>query len=225
MKKRILKSLLFLSGSFIVYAAVIIGVKLFIIMGPSKAEQVDLSQNTNELLVVIDIQKKYMNAVPPPFTSQYIANINKLIDHSNKHSAKVVYLAAVRKSTLISLLFKPDIAVQGSASATLDSRLITENPVIFEKFRADGFYQNDFRAFLTANKIKRLVITGVAAEVCVGETVKGALNKGYEVVVIHDAIISFFGKKSLDKSIASFVKFGATAMSTDHYLQQKPVVP
>jgi nicotinamidase-related amidase len=219
MKKNVFKSILFLLATMVMYIVILICVKFFYIMGPSKAEKLDLTNNINEVLLVIDVQEKYMKVLPRDLSDRYFANFNKLINHSYELNTKVIFFAAIRKNNLISTLFSPDIAIQGSDGAKIDSRLITENPIVFDKFKADCFYQNDFRSYLNSNNVKKLFIAGIATEVCVGETVKGALNKGYEVVVIKDAIISFFGDKSLNNHLDAFKKLGAKVMSTEDYLK------
>jgi nicotinamidase-related amidase len=219
MKKKVFKSILLLFAAMVIYIVILIGVKIFYIMGPSKAEKLDLTNNNNEVLLIIDIQEKYMKALPRDLSDKYFANFNKLINHSRELNTKVIFFAAIRKNNLISSLFSPDIAIQGSDGAKIDSRLIAENPLLFEKYKADCFYQNDFRSYLNNNNVKKIFVAGIATEVCVGETVKGALNKGYDVVVINDAIISFFGDTSLKKYLDTFKKLGAKVMSTDDYLK------
>ena len=188
-------------------------------MGSSKGERIDLTQRKKELLLVIDIQSRYIHYTPRMLANQYISNINKVIDHTNELNYNIVYTASVRKKTFLTSLFLFDIAIQGTEGAKLDSGLNTNNSVIFEKFLADGFFNKDFRVYLEINNISSLFITGMAAEVCVSETIKGALNRGYKVVVIKDTIIPIFGNKSLKRKLNEVENLGAQIISVDDYLK------
>jgi nicotinamidase-related amidase len=188
-------------------------------MGSGKGEKTDFTRRKNELLLVLDVQSSYINNTPGKLANQCISNINKVIGHTYELNYNIVYFASVRKKTLFSSLFLFDIAVQGTEGAKIDPGLNTNNPVVFEKFLADGFINKDFGTYLENNNIKKLFITGMAAEVCVSETIKGALNRGYEVVVLKDAIISIFGKKSLKKKLNKVESLGARIISVDDYLK------
>ena len=178
-----------LSGLLIFYISIFFLVRRFYIMGSSKGEKIDLTQRENKLLLVIDVQKSYINNTPSKLANRCISNINKVIDHTYKLNYNIVYTASIRKKTFLTSLFIFDIAIQGTEGAKIDSRLNTNTPVIFEKFFADGFFNKEFRMYLENNNIIKIFITGMAAEVCVSETIKGALNRGYKVVVIQDTII------------------------------------
>jgi nicotinamidase-related amidase len=210
-----------LSGVIISYIFLFFLVRRFYIMRSQKGEKIDLTRRINELLLVIDVQCSYLNNTPRKIANRTITNINKVIGHTYELDFKIVYTASVRKKTFLSSLFLFDIAVRGTDGAKIDSRLNTNDPVIFEKFLADSFYNNEFRAYLENNNIKIIFITGMAAEVCVSETIKGALNRGYQVVVIKDTIIPIFGKKSLSKKLNEVEKLGAQIISTDDFLKIK----
>ncbi len=59
-------------------------------------------------------------------------------------------------------------------------------PVI-SKSVDDGFDRTELGAILVAHGIRRLAICGVQSEMCVGATARTALDRGYGVVLPHDA--------------------------------------
>ncbi len=59
--------------------------------------------------------------------------------------------------------------------------------VVIRKTEDDGFDGTDLNAILTAFGVKNLVICGVLSEMCVAATARGALERGYGVLLPHDA--------------------------------------
>ena len=59
--------------------------------------------------------------------------------------------------------------------------------VVIRKTEDDGFDGTDLDAILTAFGVKDLVICGVLSEMCVAATARAALERGYGVLLPHDA--------------------------------------
>jgi nicotinamidase-related amidase len=83
----------------------------------------------------------------------------------------------------------------------------------------DAFSNNKLDRFLVDNKINSLYITGLDAEACVDKTVKAALNRGYKVTIIKDAIAAKSDEK-LKNKIEEFSKLGADISTTEELLKK-----
>ncbi len=59
--------------------------------------------------------------------------------------------------------------------------------VVIRKTEDDGFEGTDLDSILTAFGVKNLVICGVLSEMCVAATARAALERGYGVLLPHDA--------------------------------------
>ena len=59
--------------------------------------------------------------------------------------------------------------------------------VVIRKTEDDGFDGTNLDAILIAFGVKNLVICGVLSEMCVAATARGALERGYGVLLPHDA--------------------------------------
>lgn len=58
----------------------------------------------------------------------------------------------------------------------------------------------------------------MAAEVCVDRTIQGALNRGYEVYVIDDAVLAIFGDASKQKRLDKYIRLGAEIISLKEFI-------
>jgi nicotinamidase-related amidase len=81
----------------------------------------------------------------------------------------------------------------------LDPRLLELMPplaklvppaTVIDKMRYSGFAEPNLLAHLVARKADGLIVTGSETDVCVLATVLGAVDLGYRVIVVRDAICS-----------------------------------
>ncbi len=59
--------------------------------------------------------------------------------------------------------------------------------VVVHKTACDSFYQTDLSDVLRRRSLRRLLVTGCATDFCVDTTVRAAVSREYEVVVVSDA--------------------------------------
>ena len=64
-------------------------------------------------------------------------------------------------------------------------------PVI-DKPGKGAFYATDLDAVLKSRGVRRLIVCGVTAEVCVNTTVREANDRGYDCLVLEDCVGSYF---------------------------------
>lgn len=69
-----------------------------------------------------------------------------------------------------------------------DSTIVVSKATMPEKDAYSGFQQTNFDADLHSAGIQRLLIGGLATDYCVLNTVRDALNRGYHVYLLIDAI-------------------------------------
>jgi len=60
----------------------------------------------------------------------------------------------------------------------------------FTKRISDSFSNPQLDAFLIRNRVDELYLVGLDASYCVHKTALGALNRGYKVTVVDDAVLS-----------------------------------
>jgi nicotinamidase-related amidase len=62
--------------------------------------------------------------------------------------------------------------------------------MVFDKMVYSAFSQGDLTAYLQANEVDTLIVTGSETDVCVLASVLGAVDRGYRVIVVRDAVCS-----------------------------------
>jgi nicotinamidase-related amidase len=72
----------------------------------------------------------------------------------------------------------------------------------------------DFTEKLKELEVKRFMIAGIESHICVNQTTLDALNSGYEVHVIADAVSSRT-RRNLDIGLDKMRQFGAVISSTE----------
>jgi nicotinamidase-related amidase len=58
--------------------------------------------------------------------------------------------------------------------------------IIIDKPGYSAFYATDLERILTAKSVRRLIFTGVTTDVCVHSTLRSAVDRGYECVLVED---------------------------------------
>ena len=59
--------------------------------------------------------------------------------------------------------------------------------VVLRKSRDDGFEGTELETVLARNHVTRIAVAGILSEMCVSATVRGALKRGMEVILVQDA--------------------------------------
>lgn len=142
-------------------------------------------------LVVLDIQEGYAGTAarepvtaPPPHGM--LATVNRLIDRAAETGMEVAYIRQVFGSNLF-------VRLHGGrrvGRVMIDRRIKVINGNDFEKNRTDAFSNRQFERLLIDRQVDELFLVGVDAAFCVYYTALGALQRGYRVTVVRDAVMS-----------------------------------
>lgn len=182
-------------------------------------------KNPGTALIIIDVQNAMTDHKSPAVlnihqTDQIINNINKIIDNAKDIKLSVIYITnEFKKGTLANLIFLKSLE-EGSQSAKMDSRIKIVSSNHFVKDIGDSFSNHQFEQYLIKNEISNLIITGLDAQYCVDRTIRGALNRKYNITVISDAIATKTEKKRNAK-LKEFDTFGLKIISTDEFIKNK----
>jgi nicotinamidase/pyrazinamidase len=142
-------------------------------------------------LVVLDLQEGYSgtNARQPvtiPPATGLIATVNRLIGMAAESGMEVAYVRQVFSNNLFVRLH----GGRRQGRVIIDRRIKVINGNDFEKNRTDAFSNRQFEQLLIDRQVDELYLVGVDAAFCVYYTALGALNRGYKVTVVTDAVMS-----------------------------------
>jgi len=221
--KLFIKIILVPIGLLFIYLAILFYNQFTYLHGATTGEMIDTKKMPHSALFVIDIQNIYPHPdknlrSTNPVVFNLLSNVNAAIEHFEGSGNEIIYLAQVKEKKSIRSFFMPHIPARGTKEAEINTGIRTKNnPVIFTKLRADAFSNPDLQHYLNRKNTGTLFITGMAAEVCVDYTIQGAINRGYRVYVIRDALYAMFGEKSKEKRLQKYAGLGAKIISLEEF--------
>ena len=132
-----------------------------------------------QALIVVDMQRAFVvgeHAVPDAGT--LLTAVNRQLEDARAAGCLVVHLQndGARDA--------PD--APGTDGWHLVSGVSTGERVV-SKTQDDGFAESDLESFLRSAGVSRLSICGLMSEMCVAATARGALQRGFAVVMARDA--------------------------------------
>jgi nicotinamidase-related amidase len=124
-------------------------------------------------LVIVDMQEVL---IPVVWRGPELADrIADLADRARAKGVKVVALQQIGGP-----MFEPD-----APGTALSHRLrLQPADTVIRKCATDGFYESDLQQALEA--VDTIVLTGVGTDYCVDATVRSAVSRGFDVVLVED---------------------------------------
>jgi len=195
---------------------------LLAVLVVSKGEPIPRYTVARSALLVIDIQdgttggSSHSSSLVKQ-SAALIGTVNAITARAQKLNMPVIYIRHEYTDRVFNFITMGMLAT-GTKSVELDKRLNVVSPNIFVKYKSDAFSNPELDAFLRKNEISHIYVTGLDAEYCVHKTILGALNRGYNVTVIHDAVITANTAKK-DMLLQQYVKEGAVLASSEKFQQ------
>ena len=176
----------------------------------------------NQALLIVDIQNDFTGQqarmpVEKSQASEIISNINSLVGYAQQGEWVVIYIGNEYSSLDPLNIFRNFAAIRGSEGAKLDPKLAVINQNYFSKKTENAFSNPELLTFLKQNKINEILVTGVYAEACILQTIKGGLRNGFRVKAVANGI----GTKSQRKRqncLDKYKKLGAEVVDTNQLI-------
>jgi nicotinamidase-related amidase len=132
-----------------------------------------------QALLLIDLQAAFVTGDKSvPGADALLASAKRLLSQARQARSLIVHLQNDGEAGA------PD--EPGRPGWELYLRPQPGEPVL-RKARDDGFLGTDLGSILVAHRVSRVVLAGVMSEMCVSATARTALDRGYRVVLPHDA--------------------------------------
>jgi nicotinamidase-related amidase len=164
----------------------------------TRGARIDAASRLATALLVIDMQEDFTRPQPGRDWSEEglqaaIARIRQLSEEAAARGEPVIVIRHVMKGWWANRLngwFNKGLGNAGSAGLGLDPRLQIRASGEFVKHIGDAFSNPGLEAYLGRHGIGRLRITGLDGCHCVRNTTGGALNRGYRVELMTDAVLA-----------------------------------
>jgi len=145
-------------------------------------------------LLVLDLQVDFVDPagrlpISRDQISPVLAAANRAIAAANGHLAVAYIGNEYGFWDIPGNWFRRGAAMKNSLGSALDP-LVTRiaGAPYFAKHRGDAFSNDALDRFLVSNDIGRVVLAGVYADACIYCTARSAINRGYRVTVLADAV-------------------------------------
>jgi len=192
----------------------------------SNRHRMELNKDKSALLV-IDMQKFFLNPKSPTFTCGGLAvlpNVKQLIEAFRKANRPVIYTCHVHHPDGIDAgimgWWWEGMCVEGSPESEVhDDIAPQQSEKIIYKHRYSSFYNTDLETVLRCLKVEDLVISGIMTNMCCESTARGAYYRDYRVFFPADGT----GSINEEMHLASLLNlaFGFAYITTaDEILQQ-----
>lgn len=162
---------------------------------PTRGKQIGNYPNPTKVLLVLDIQESGNNkhiSMPLPSTTPFgkmVQTVNCLIESFDQSGQTVAYVRQVFSRNIISRIHGGRI-LSGTLEPQICRWITVVNTNDFAKSRTDAFSNKKLEQLLIDQQVDEVFLVGLDAAFCVYYTALGALNRGYRVTVITDAVMT-----------------------------------
>ena len=173
-------------------------------------------------LILVDLQEDYTGPQAPQRYQEperLILAANQLIEAAHAGGWPVYLVRVAMPNDWFHPLMTGGTAIAGTKGAELDARLVRDDTVEIVKTKSDAFTNPALDTQLADKQVGELFIAGLDAKFCVKKTVGGALNRGYKVNVVREAIATRHSTP-LEEHIKEYESAGAEMTSLESAKRQ-----
>lgn len=136
-------------------------------------------QTTVDALIVIDVQRAFVTGADAvPDHARLLSAIAVLVEKARSAGAPVIFLQNDGADGMIDEPHQPGWALYFEPRP---------GEAVVRKTMDDGFEHTDLEDILTRAGVRDVAISGVLSEMCVAATARSAIERGYGVLLPHDA--------------------------------------
>lgn len=178
-------------------------------------------------LLVIDMQKFFLDPGSPSFTCGGLAIIPKLkqlIESFRRNNRPVIYTKHVHHPDRIDAgimgWWWEGMCLEGTVESEVHDEIVPlPNEKVILKHRYSAFYNTDLETVLRCLKIEDLVICGIMTNMCCESTARDAYFRDYKIFFLADGT----GSVNEEMHLASLLNlaFGFAYVTTTKYIVQQ----
>jgi nicotinamidase/pyrazinamidase len=211
-----MKRILVVVGAVLAVAVAVLGITVWNTVRPTSGSRIEAARR-GKALILVDLQEDYTGPHAPQGyrePERLIAAANQLIESAHAGGWPVYLVRVAMPNDWFHALMTGGTAIAGTKGAEFDSRLARTDTVEIVKTKSDAFANPLLDTQLAAKTVGELFIAGLDAKFCVKKTVGGALNRGYKVNIVREAIATRHSTP-LDEHIKDYETAGAVMTSLE----------
>ena len=193
MVKKIVVRILLVLGLVIVVLAGNLALFTFTATRISEGTPIPDPPPPNTALIVIDIQggttgsASALTALKEQ-SEELIKRVNGIAEDMAARDHLIIYVRTEVVNPLLNVL--NNTMARGTEGAELDPRLVIQASEVVVKRKGDSFMGTGLDQILEEHQVGKLVLVGLDAAGCVRSTALAALNRGYQISLVEDAVIA-----------------------------------
>jgi len=211
-----MKRVVLVLAALVGLAAAALGVAVWNTVRPTSGARIEAARH-GKALILVDLQEDYTGPQAPQSYQEperLIAAANQLIESAHAGGWPIYLARVAMPNDRFHALLTGGTALAGTKGAEFDSRLARGGTVEIVKTKSDSFANPLLDAQLAERQVGELFIAGLDAKFCVKKTILGALNRGYKVNVIREAIATRHSTP-LAEHVAAYEAAGAVMTSLE----------
>jgi nicotinamidase/pyrazinamidase len=204
----------------------VIAIFIAFILGqqPTHGRAIGAYPDPQKALFVIDVQEDFTGAAarapfPVPDADRLIERINTISAWAKQKGYIICYIGQQLPHGLLFRMMTGNRGIIGTPGVKLDRRLNVVSGSYFPKMYADALSNKDLERFLRQQQVDQVFVCGLDAAHCVDATARGAVNHGYRVVVIEDAVATI-DSKPMAGIIEGYKRRGINTISAGAFLKE-----
>lgn len=176
----------------------------------------------NESLIIVDMVEDFVYGKFGSENAQkIISNIQIILAKAREKKIPVIFLKDFHKETDPEVAHWGKHSMRGEKGSEIIPELKPEDKeIIIPKTTYSGFYRTPLESILDNLQIKKVVLVGVATNICVLHNAADSFYRGYKLVIVNDATASF-DLKEHEKALAYMEEiYGAEVLSTSDLVKK-----
>ncbi len=146
-------------------------------------------------VIVVDMLRGFLEDGYPLYIGEkhrnIIPNIQRLLERETAAGSKIFFVCDSHAPDDLEFEMFPPHCIEGTIETEVIPELADYPGEMIPKRRYSGFFDTRLEEKLKQLNPEKLIICGVATNICVMHTVADARNRGYEVEVPSDCVASF----------------------------------
>lgn len=185
---------------------VLVGVRLWHLSSPTTGRPISAT-GIKSALIVIDAQEGIVNRPHYYQRDSLIQAITLAIEQATKQEIPVIFIQHSIKKQTVDSFFTGGQMAESSPETALIAPFVDLATLCFPKHRADAFSESRFENYLLDNHITQVYLVGADASACVYRTAQGAVNRGYDTIILENGLFAI-NDKTKEKMLKKYKKYG-----------------